>query len=328
MRAISITEHGLQLVDRPVPEPTKHQILVKVKFAALNRADLAMAQGNRHGSAGGEGAIAGLECSGEVVSIGSEVQGFAVGDPVMCSGAGAYAEFMLTDLSRCQPIPGFNDGVYDFMSAATLPVALQTMHDAIATQGQLSPGQSVLIQGASSGVGILGMQIARVLGASEVWGSSTHQERRARLLDYGADQVVDTKDPDWSKLVQQGTQQQGVDLLVDQISGYVANENMRATAIGGRIVNVGRLGGMQADFNFDLHALRRINYIGVTFRTRSRSEVAAINQAMWRDLGAALHEGKFTVPVDCVFALDEVVAAQSYMAENQHFGKILLSVNP
>lgn len=326
IKAIVITEQGLELRDVPKPEPKPHQVLVKVHHAGLNRADLAMAAGHKHGPAGGAGTVAGLEWSGEVAELGSAVTGYQVGDRVMCSGAGGYAEYAVADPARTNPIPTATDNPYSMAEAATLPVALQTMHDALVTNGKLQSGQTVLIQGASSGVGILGLQIAKSLGASMVVGSSTNDERRAHLLDYGADLTVDSRSDEWVKTVLNATDGQGVDVIIDQISGYVANDNLRATKVQGRIVNVGRLGGTHHDFNFDLHALRRIHYVGVTFRTRSTAEVAAINQAMRQDLWSALEQRQLRIPIAKIFPLDEAAEAQTFMNENQHFGKILLEM--
>src|SRR4029434_8675993 len=131
----------------------------------------------------------------------------------------------------------------------------------------------VLIQGASSGVGLMAMQIAKLKGAKLVMGTSTDAGRRARLKEYGAALALDTTDASWVDQVLEATDGAGVDLIVDQVSGKLANDNLRATKYEGRIVNVGRLGGMKGEFDFDLHALRRIDYIGVTFRTRTPDEV-------------------------------------------------------
>jgi NADPH2:quinone reductase len=122
------------------------------------------------------------------------------------------------------------------------------------------------------------------------------------------------------------TDGKGVDLIVDQISASVANNNMKATAIRGRIVNVGRLGGAKGEFDFDLHALRRIDYIGVTFRTRSVEEVREINRRMRADLWPAVEAGKLTLPIDRTFSLDEAPHALAHMKANKHLGKIVLTV--
>jgi NADPH2:quinone reductase len=213
-----------------------------------------------------------------------------------------------------------------FAQAAALPVALQTMHDAVVTHGRLVAGETVLIQGASSGVGLMGLQIARVMGAKLVIGTSTNAERRARLAEFGADLALDSTDPGWVDAVLDATDGKGVDLIVDQISGYVANQNMAATAICGRVVNVGRLGGSTGEFDFNLHALRRIDYIGVTFRTRSIEEVREITRRMKADLGDAVEAGEIALPIDREFTLDDTAEALEYMGANKHFGKIVLSV--
>ncbi|MEM7020683.1 MAG: alcohol dehydrogenase catalytic domain-containing protein, partial [Pseudomonadota bacterium] len=128
MKAAVITESGLSVQEVPTPKPKANQILVKVQFSALNRADLAMSAGHKHGAAGGAGAIAGLEWAGEVAEVGSAIEEYQPGDRVMCSGAGAYAEYALSDITRTNPIPEtpFGTDDYSYEEAATLPVALQT----------------------------------------------------------------------------------------------------------------------------------------------------------------------------------------------------------
>jgi NADPH2:quinone reductase len=319
MKAGVATENGLEVRDIPQPQPKPFELLVKVKAAGLNRADLSAAKG--HGGHGKVGAAVGIDWAGEVVEAGPETKGgFKPGDRVMCAGSGGYAEYAVCDWGRVVPIP---DDM-SFEHAATLPVALGTMHDALVINGQLKPGQSVLIQGASSGVGLMALQIAKLLGASLVVGTSTNAERRAKLAEFGADLAVDTRDPKWVEAVLDATEGAGVNLIVDQVSGALINDSMRATAIRGRIVNVGRLGGGKAEFDLDLHANRRINYIGVTHRTRSVDELREETRAMWADLADAVRAKKLSLPIDRTFPLSEAKAAQEYMRANRHFGKIVL----
>ena len=319
MKAGVATEHGIEVREIPRPEPKPFQLLVKVRAAGLNRADLAASRGS--GGHGAVGAAVGLDWSGEVVAAGSETKGgFKPGDRVMCAGSGGYAEYAVCDWGRVVAIP---DGM-SFEDAATLPVALGTMHDALVTNGRLKTGESVLIQGASSGVGLMALQIAKHLGAKLVIGTSTNAERRARLKEFGADLAIDTTDPKWPDQVLEATGGAGVNLMIDQVSGSLMNASMRATAILGRIVNVGRLGGGKAEFDFDLHANRRITYIGVTHRTRSVNELREETRAMWADLAAAVKSRKLTLPIAKIFPLEEAKAAQECMRANQHFGKILL----
>ena len=321
MKAATVAVDGLALAEVAVPKPGAEQVLVRVRAVGLNRADLAVAAGHQHGSTGGIGAIPGIDWTGEVVEVGAGVSHVKPGDRVMCSGAGGYAEYAVSDIGRTVALP---DNNMSWEVAATLPVALQTMHNAIVTAGRFKSGETVLIQGASSGVGLMGLQIAKLMGASKVFGTSTNAARRARLAEFGCDVAVDTSRPKWSEAVLSETGGKGVDLIVDQVSAGVANENLRATRILGRIVNVGRLGGDRGEFDFDLHAARRIDYIGVTFRTRNVAEVREIVRAMKADLWAHVEAGRLKLPIDRVFPLADVAQAVAHMRANQHFGKIIM----
>jgi NADPH:quinone reductase len=322
MKAVVIGANGVEIADVEKPTPGSHQVLVHVRANALNRADLIMSSGHMHGSRGGLGAVLGLECAGEVAGVGSEVTGFRIGDRVMCSGGSNFAEYAVADIGRVAHIPGNN---MTFNQATTLPVALATMHDALITNGRLKAGETVLIQGASTGVGLMGMQIAKMMGARVVIGSSTNAGRRARLTEFGADVAVDSSDPGWVDAVMKATGGKGVDLIVDQLSASVANANIKAAALKGRIVNVGRLGGNKGEFDFDLHALKRIDYIGVTFRTRTVEEVREINRLVKQDLWPAVEAGKLSLPIDSSYPFAQAAQAFAHMKANAHFGKIVLT---
>src|SRR5439155_5423896 len=256
-------------------------------------------------------------------AVGSELAGLKAGDRVMASAPGGYAEYAVTDAGRAHRIPA-NNMTYE--QAACCPVALRTMHNAVVTAGRLKRGETLLIQGASSGVGLMGLQIGKVMGAALVMGTSTNAARRARLKEFGCDLALDSRDPKWPDEVKKATGGKGVDLIVDMVSAPVANQNLVAAAILGRIVNVGRLGGMKGEFDFDLHALKRIDYIGVTFRTRGPEEVRAIVKAARADLWPAIEAGKLHLPIDRTFPLAEAAEALAHMKANAHFGKIVLVV--
>jgi NADPH2:quinone reductase len=324
MKAAVLGDASIEVREIAKPEPKPNELLIRVRASSLNRADLIVASGHRHGSVGGVGARIGLECSGEVEAVGSEVTDFKAGDRVMASAPGGFAQYVATDAGRAHRIPG-NNMTYE--QAACFPVALQTMHNAVVTAGRLKRGETLLIQGASSGVGLMGMQIGKLMGASLVLGTSTNPQRRARLAEFGCDVAFDSSDPNWPEQVKKATVGKGVNLIVDLISGGVANQNLEAAAILGRIVNVGRLGGMTGEFNFDLHALRRIDYIGVTFRTRTPDEVREIVRLMRADLWPAVEAGKLSLPIYKTYPLDRVAEALSVMRANQHFGKIVLNVS-
>jgi NADPH2:quinone reductase len=324
MKAFVYGANGAEVADVAKPAPKGTQVLVRVRACGLNRADLGMTKGHAHGSAGGVGTVLGMEWAGEIAELGSDAKGVKVGDRVMGSGGAAFAEYTLADHGRLFHIPASSNMSYQ--DAATLPVALATMHNAVVTNGGLQHGQSVLIQGASSGVGLMAMQIARLKGARIVIGSSTDATRRGRLKEFGADLAVDSSDPGWVKQVLDATGGEGVDLIVDQVSGKLASQNLAATRIKGRIVNVGRLGGTHGDFNFDLHAARRINYIGVTFRTRSIEEIRAIFDEVRRDIWPAVESRKLQLPIDKVFAFADIGKAFERMEANQHLGKIVVTL--
>ena len=324
MKAAVVGEQGVEVRDVPKPEPKPNEVLIRVKASSLNRADLLVASGHQHGSLGGVGARIGLECSGEVEAVGGAVQGFKAGDRVMASAPGGFAEYAVTDADRVNRIPANN---MTFEQAACYPVALQTMHNAVVTAGRLRRGETMLMQGASSGVGLMGMQIGKLMGASLVMGTSTNAGRRARLKDYGCDLALDSSDPNWPDEVKKATGGKGVELVVDLVSAGVANGNLEAAAILGRIVNVGRLGGMKGEFDFDKHAFKRIDYIGVTFRTRSPEEVREIVKLMRADLWPALEAGKLTLPIHKTFPLPQIADALAVMRANQHFGKIVVTMS-
>ncbi|MCC7348202.1 MAG: zinc-binding dehydrogenase [Variibacter sp.] len=324
MKAAVSTEKGVEIRDVPKPAPKPTDVLVRVRAIGINRADLHMAAGQRHGPAGGIGAVLGMEWSGEVAEVGAEVKHLKPGDRVMCGGAAGWAEYALCDHGRTLKIP--NPGM-SFEQAAALPVALNTLHDALVTNGHLRAGQSVLIMGASSAVGLMGLQIAKLFGAAPVIGTSTNAERRARLKDFGADLALDSRDPNWAEEARKATGGKGVNVTVDMVSGPTINQTLHAAAVLGRIVAIGRLGGNTAEFNFDMHSGKRIHYIGASFRTRTIEEIREINRRMQADLWDAVAAGKLTVPVDSqTFPLERIADAVARANANQQFGKIVVTV--
>ena len=323
MKAVVVTEEGVSVQNVETPKPKENEVLVKVFACGLNRADLVVADGGAHGASGGPGTIVGMEFSGEVIELGSKVKDYSIGDRVMCSGSSTWAEYAVADHGRVIKIPNNN---MDYLKASTYPIALATMHNAIVTAGNFTQGQSVLIQGASSGVGLMGLQISKYLGAKVVIGTSTKPDKFEKLKSFGADLVLNSKDSDWVDQVLSATDNQGVDLIIDQLSGYTVNQNMMATKVKGKIVNVGRLAGGITEFNCDLHALRRINYEGVTFRTRSIQEIRDVYSNMWNDFEKLVISGELSLPIEKVFDFNDVGKSLDYMRENQHFGKLVLKL--
>jgi NADPH2:quinone reductase len=321
MKAAVAGETGLAIHQVSRPEPAREQVLVRVLAAGMNRADLNAAKGAGITSRDSWGKPIGMEWAGEVVAVGDTVTTFKPGELVMCSGTGGYAEYAVADFGRTISL---TDSKLTIEQAAALPLALMTAHDAVVTNGRVRSVDTVLVQGASSAVGLASMQIAKNAGARLVIGTSTSKTRSTRLREFGADVVVDPSDVGWSDQVLKATDGQGANVIVDMVSGATVNGSMKAAAVRGRMVNVGRLGGMRVDFDLDLHSLKRLTYIGTTFRTRSISEVREIVRAMHADLWETIVSGKIRLPIDRCFALDDAIAAHAHMTSNAHFGKIVL----
>ena len=321
MKAVTLGDDGVEIKDLPNPEPTSEQVLVKVKSCGLNRSDLLETQGQSFGHTGGDTKIIGGEFAGEIVELGEGVEDLKVGDKVMCRGGSGWAEYAVANHKRAIK---FNPEQISWEQAASIQGNLQTMHDAIVTNGKFISGQSVFIQGASSGVGIIGLQIAKALGASLVLGSSTNQNKLSKLSSYGADILIDTSKENWLDKVLDVTEGKGVDVLIDMLSGDFVNKNMEATKINGHFINIGRLAGMNGNFNYDLHAKRRLHYVGTTGRTRSVEENLDVARVANKDLWDHVVDGKIRHVIFKTFRLNEASDALNIMNENRHFGKLVL----
>ena len=184
MKAVTLQKEGIKVVDTSVPTPNDLQVLVKVYACGLNRSDLLETQGQSFGHMGSNLKILGGEFAGEVIELGSKVSNLSKGDKVMCRGGSGWAEFALAHHLRCVK---FQNEQINWEKASSIQGSLQTMHDAIITNGKFKKGQSIFIQGASSGVGLIGLQIGKCLGASLIFGSSSDQTRLKKLEDGVAD---------------------------------------------------------------------------------------------------------------------------------------------
>ena len=321
MKAVTLGSDGVEIKELPEPKPSQNQVLVKVKSCGLNRSDLLETQGQSFGHTGGDTKIIGGEFAGEIVELGEDVEGLKVGDKVMCRGGSGWAEYAVANHKRAIK---FNPEEISWEQAASIQGNLQTMHDAIVTNGKFISGQSVFIQGASSGVGIIGLQIAKALGASLILGSSTNQNKLSKLSSYGADILIDTSKENWLDKVLDVTEGKGVDVLIDMLSGDFVNKNMEATKINGHLINIGRLAGMNGNFNYDLHAKRRLHYVGTTGRTRSVEENLDVARVANKDLWDHVVDGKIRHVIFKTFRLNEASDALNIMNENRHFGKLVL----
>ncbi|MGE3245686.1 MAG: zinc-binding dehydrogenase [Beijerinckiaceae bacterium] len=313
------TEKGatLTMCNAPEPTPGDHDILIAVKAAGLNRADLARPVANPDRP---EANIGGMEIAGEVIATGNMVTNFKPGDRVMSMCGKAYAEKALADSRVAMTIPAN----LDYVHAAAIPVFFSTAHDAIVTNGRFRAGESVLIQAVTAGVGIAMVQTAKALGASLIAVTSRDAAKLERIKPFGLGLAIVSGKDDTAALCKEATGGKGIDVIIDNIGKGVLADNMEAAAIRGRIVGVGRLGGRTDEIDLDKLALKRLKLIGVTFRTRSLDEKAEITRLMLADLGHHFASGAIAPPIDRTFPFEEALAAQDYMRTNKHVGKIVL----
>lgn len=312
---------------RDIPEPTagEGELLVHVRASTINRADLMRRRGGyvRLGADSFAAGLSGGEFAGAVVTVGDGVTGFAIGDRVMGRAAGSHAEFVCAAASATQKIPA----TMSFDDAASIQTVFITAHDAMITNGNLKAGESVLVNAASSGVGIAALQIARLYGADPIIGTSTSHGKLEQLAQLGMTDGIATGSEDHADRVMEITNGHGVDLLIDNVGGDVSEANLASMAILGRWVSVGRLGSHTGPLNLDQLAYKRVRLIGVTFRTRTAAESAECGRRMAEDLMPAFEDGRLKGVVDRIFQLEELDAAHAYMATNAHVGKIVLRVS-
>lgn len=327
MRAVCIeTIDGkpeLVMRDLPRPEPGPEELLIHVRSAGVNFADLYRAAKHFGTSVDAATAIAGLEMAGEVVDVGNAVRGVAVGTRVMGAASGAYAEFCCVHHSLVMPVPDR----LTWTEAAATSAVFMTAHDALVTNGEFVAGEAVLVQAASSGVGIAAVQLARLLGAGLVIGTSGSPAKLERLARLGLQHGIHSRSHDFAQAVLELTDGRGVDVTIENIGGDTLPGDIRCAAVKCRIVNVGRLGRWTGELDLDEHSRKRIKLVGVTFRTRTLEEHAEVARRAAAVVLPALEAGTLRPVVDKVFPLDAASEAQDYMRSGKHFGKLVLQVS-
>jgi len=313
----------LHWMDTPAPKLDPNQLLIKVKAAGVNRADILQLQGQYSGAASpSEPTIAGLEAAGEVVDTGEAVSGFVKGDRVTGLCPGGYAEFAAMDCRFAIPVPE----CINWISAAALPLGYMTEYNALKINGRLKQGMSVLISAVSSGVGVAAVQLARFFKATPVIGISGSPEKAEKLASLGLDRVIDSHSETIVDAIRQTTDGRGVDVIVDHVGGSFLKDGLRALAIKGRLISVGRLDSALGELDMELLALNRLRVIGVTFRTRTLEEKIAIVQGVISDILPAIADKTLRPVVDCVFPLHEADEAHKYMQSGKQVGKIVLTL--
>jgi NADPH2:quinone reductase len=303
----------------PRPEVGPGQVLVRAHASGLNRGELMLADFLRAGDA----MTNGVEYAGEVAAVGAGVTDWREGDRVMGHGAGAQAQYVLADPRALMRVPA----QLGWVEASTFPNVFITAHDAVATNGELREGEAILVNGASGGVAIAAMQIASLMGAKHVIGTSRSADKLARLGDFGMTCGIDTSRQSQLEVVEQLTDKRGVDVVIDTIGGAVFADNVKMLGVKGRLVHVSRPSGDSA--TIDLTALwhKRLRIIGVTFRTRTPAERLACIQGCVHNVLPWLELGLIRLPVDRAFPMAQVQDAYEYMRLDQHIGKLAITLD-
>lgn len=326
MKAVYIEEFGpgLALSIKHVadpPSPAGSQVLVRSHAVGLNRADLMQARGLYPPPPGYSPSIPGLEFAGAVQSAGAAVVELSVGDRVFGITAGeAQAEYVLVDESLLTRIPAN----LSFTEAAAVPEAFITAHDAIFSLGGLQQGESLLIHAVGSGVGLAGLQLARVAGA-KVIGTSRTQDKLGKCASFGLDSGICTaRSAAFADHVADRTNGNGVDCILDLVGAAYFEENLASLASRGRLILVGLTSGTNAPFNLGIALRKRLRIIGTVLRPRTVAEKAEATRRFADEVIPLFESGKIKPNVDRVFAVADVIEAYKYLESNESFGKVVL----
>jgi putative PIG3 family NAD(P)H quinone oxidoreductase len=325
MKAIVIAEPGklpsMEVREVATPEAQGDQVRVRVRACGLNRADLLQAKGQYPAPPGVPANIPGLEYAGEVDQVGPNCTGtHQVGDRVFgIVGGGGFAEYVITHERMAVPIPEH----LDFEGAAAVPEVFITAHDALDHQGRIKAGDRVLIHTVGGGVGTSAVQVAHAMGCT-VFGTSRTAEKLEKARPLGLDVAIDTSLDDFAEVIRDRTGGQGVHVVIDFIGAPALASNLASMATGGRLVQVGLLGG--SDASLDLRALmaKRAIVVGTTLRARPLEEKIAATRRFADAVIPWLERGLVRPIVDQVFAFEEIQAAADRMSSNLGFGKVVL----
>jgi NADPH2:quinone reductase len=328
VRAAVITRSGgpevLEILDVPRPLPREHEVLVRVRASALNRADLLQRAGRYPAPPGAPANIPGLEIAGEVADVGPGVTRWSAGERVFgIVGGGGNAEYAVTHESELARVPER----LSWEEAGAIPEAFITAHDALVSLAGLQRGESVLIHAVGSGVGVAATQLARAFGGV-VYGTARTEAKLHRARSLGLTDGVVVKD-DLGVIgtsVERWTDGRGMDVVLDLVGGPYLAANVECATHLGRIVLIGLLAGRSAQVNLGTVLTRRLTIRGTVLRTRPAREKAAATLAFARDVIPLLESGALRPVVDHVLPLDKIRDAHALMESNATFGKIVLTV--
>ncbi|MFI3220245.1 MAG: NAD(P)H-quinone oxidoreductase [Methylococcales bacterium] len=321
MQAIEVEADSLQLTARLMPKPASHQVLIKVAAAGVNRPDIAQRKGLYPPPAGASD-ILGLEVAGTIVVLGAAVSHLKVGDTVcaLVTGGG-YAGYCLASALLCLPIP---EGL-SFTEAAALPETFFTVWSNVFDRAHLSAKETLLVHGGSSGIGVTAIQLAKAFGAKVIVTAGSAAKCKA-CLELGADAAINYHERDFVEVINQLTQNKGVDVILDIIGGDYFSRNLKCLAYDGRLVQIALQQGIKSEINLLPIMVKRLTITGSTLRARDDAFKADIANKLHKHVWTLLATGKISPVIYTTFALDEAELAHELMESSRHIGKIILEI--
>jgi len=326
MRAVEITEHGkpevLRVGERAVPQPKQGEVLVRVAAAGVNRPDVLQRMGH-YPVPPGASDIPGLEIAGTVAAVGEGVSTWNVGDP-LCAlvQGGGYAEYCTAPAPQCLPIPKGLTTV----DAASLPETFFTVWSNVYDRARLAPGESFLVQGGTSGIGVTAIQMAKAFG-HKVLATAGSPQKCSACVELGADRAINYRTEDFVAVVKEVTEGRGVNVILDMVGGEYVDRELKCLADDGRLVIIAMLGGARSNVNLNEILRRRLTVTGSTLRPRPVSFKGAIARALREKVWPHIESGAIKPVVYRIFPLAEAVHAHALMESGAHIGKIVLSLD-
>ena len=325
MRAVEITQPGgpevLKPADRPQPKPQPGEILVKVAAAGVNRPDVLQRMGH-YPVPPGTSDIPGLEIAGDVVETGSSARQFKKGDKVCALVAGGgYAEYCVVPDAQALPIPKGLTPV----QAASLPETFFTVWSNVYDRGKLASGETLLVQGGSSGIGVTAIQMAAATG-NRVFATAGSDEKCAACVRLGAERAVNYRTQDFEKEILAATGGKGVNVILDMVGGDYVPRELKCLADDGRLVFIAYLRGPKTEMNIDAVMRRRLTITGSTLRPRPVEFKGAIARALREKIWPLIESGRIKPEIYKTFPLEQAAEAHRLMESSQHIGKLVLTV--
>jgi putative PIG3 family NAD(P)H quinone oxidoreductase len=328
MNVIEITRHGgpevLAMRERPMPVPGPGDVVIKVVAAGVNRPDIQQRRG-LYPPPPGASDIPGLDVSGIVEAVGDGVAWPRVGDPVCALvNGGGYSQYCLAPALQCMPLPR----KMGFIAAASLPEVFFTAWNNVIWLGRLAHGETLLVQGGTSGVGMAAIQMARHLRDARVFATAGTDGKCRVCVEIGAAAAINYKTEDWSARARELTEGQGVDVILDGQAGPYTERELEALAFDGRLVLIASHLGATAEVNVRNIVRRRLTLTGSTLRPRPPEYKGRIARELVDQIWPLLEDGRIRTHVCATYPLDKVADAHALLDANEQIGKVVLIVDP